>query len=76
MDNQQFSDKSQLLTDLPPYIYGTTRLGDGNIPFEDRVKVARAAVVRVLDAEDRPGPTAGPTAGEPGPHDGPGDETP
>jgi hypothetical protein len=37
-------DKSQLLTDLSPYVYGTTRLGDGNIPFEDRVRVARAAM--------------------------------
>jgi hypothetical protein len=33
-----------LLTDLPPYVYGTTRLGDGNIPFEDRVRTARAAM--------------------------------
>lgn len=38
------TDKSQLLTDLPPYIYGTTRLGDGNIPFENRVRTARAAM--------------------------------
>jgi len=38
------SDKSGLLRDLPPYIYGTTRLGDEKIPFEDRVKVARAAM--------------------------------
>jgi len=38
------SDKTQLLNDLPPYIYGTTRLGDENIPFEERVKVARAAM--------------------------------
>jgi hypothetical protein len=41
--NQPF-DKSQLLTDLPPYIYGTTRLGDEKIPFEERVKVAQAAM--------------------------------
>jgi predicted aldo/keto reductase-like oxidoreductase len=33
-----------LLNDLSPYIYGTTRLGDDNIPFEARVKVARAAM--------------------------------
>jgi predicted aldo/keto reductase-like oxidoreductase len=44
MSSNQMSDKSQLLTDLPPYIYGTTRLGDENIPFEERVKVARAAM--------------------------------
>jgi hypothetical protein len=37
-------DKSRLLTDLSPYVYGTTRLGDGKIPFEDRVRVARAAM--------------------------------
>ena len=37
-------DKSQLLNDLPPYVYGTTRLGDGNIPFEERVRTARAAM--------------------------------
>jgi predicted aldo/keto reductase-like oxidoreductase len=33
-----------LLTDLSPYVYGTTRLGDGKIPFDERVKVARAAM--------------------------------
>ncbi len=38
------TDKSNLLTDLPPYIYGTTRLGDGKIPLEDRVRTARAAM--------------------------------
>ena len=43
MTNGQI-DKSKLLSDLPPYIYGTTRLGDGNIPFEDRVYTARAAM--------------------------------
>jgi predicted aldo/keto reductase-like oxidoreductase len=36
--------KSQLLTDLPPYVYGTTRLGDSNLPFEERLRVARAAM--------------------------------
>jgi aryl-alcohol dehydrogenase-like predicted oxidoreductase len=41
--NESF-DKSQLLTDLPPYIYGTTRLGDEKIPFDERVNVARAAM--------------------------------
>jgi predicted aldo/keto reductase-like oxidoreductase len=40
----QSSHKSQLLTDLPPYIYGTTRLGDEKLPFDARVSVARAAM--------------------------------
>jgi aryl-alcohol dehydrogenase-like predicted oxidoreductase len=44
MTNPQPADKPPLLTDLPPYIYGTTRLGDQNIPFEDRVQMARAAM--------------------------------
>jgi aryl-alcohol dehydrogenase-like predicted oxidoreductase len=37
-------DKSRLLADVSPYVYGTTRLGDEKIPFEDRVRVARAAM--------------------------------
>ena len=37
-------DKSTLLTDLSPYVYGTTRLGDDKLPFTDRVKIARAAM--------------------------------
>ena len=44
MPKQQPSDKSQLLADLAPYVYGTTRLGDDKIPFDERVSVARAAV--------------------------------
>jgi hypothetical protein len=44
MDNKKSSDKSQLLNDLPQYVYGTTRMGDQNIPFEERVRVARAAM--------------------------------
>ena len=36
--------KSSLLADLPPYIYGTTRLGDNQIPFDDRVRMARVAM--------------------------------
>ncbi|HSL45870.1 MAG TPA: aldo/keto reductase [Anaerolineales bacterium] len=44
MANQQRLDKSELLTDLSPYIFGTTRLGDDKIPFDDRVSVARAAM--------------------------------
>ena len=35
---------SPLLTDLPPYIYGTTRLGDDYIPFDERVKMAHVAI--------------------------------
>jgi hypothetical protein len=38
------SDTSSLLTDLSPYIYGTTRLGDDKIPFIERVKIAHAAM--------------------------------
>ncbi|MEP7356786.1 MAG: hypothetical protein ABI847_06065, partial [Anaerolineales bacterium] len=38
------SDKSALLADLSPYIYGTGRLGDEKIPFDERVRVARAAM--------------------------------
>ena len=36
--------QTKLLTDISPYVYGTTRLGDDKIVFEDRVKVARAAM--------------------------------
>ncbi len=36
--------KSALLSDLSPYVYGTTRLGDDKISFDDRVKMARAAM--------------------------------
>lgn len=44
MSTKQTFDKFQLLTDLSPYIYGTTRLGDEKIPFDDRVSVTRAAM--------------------------------
>jgi len=44
VSTNQSSHKSHLLADLPPYIYGTTRLGDEKIPFDERVKVARAAM--------------------------------
>jgi hypothetical protein len=44
MDQQRFSEKSVLLTDISPYVYGTTRLGDGKIPFADRVEIAKAAI--------------------------------
>lgn len=40
----KMSNKSELLTDLPPYIYGSTRLGDEKIPFDERVSIARAAM--------------------------------
>ena len=39
-----FTAKTALLADLPPYIYGTTRLGDDQIPFNDRVRMARIAM--------------------------------
>jgi predicted aldo/keto reductase-like oxidoreductase len=41
---QPISDKSQLLTDISPYVYGTTRLGDDKIPFDERVTLARGAM--------------------------------
>jgi hypothetical protein len=44
MDQTRFSEKSVLLTDITPYVYGTTRLGDNKIPFEDRVEMAKAAI--------------------------------
>ena len=37
-------NNSELLTDLSPYVYGTGRLGDEKIPFDNRVRVARAAM--------------------------------
>ena len=36
--------QTKLLTDISPYVYGTTRLGDDKIPFDDRVKVAYTAM--------------------------------
>jgi hypothetical protein len=38
------SPPNHLLSDLSPYIYGTTRLGDAAIPFGERVRIARAAM--------------------------------
>lgn len=32
------------LTDVTPYIYGTTRLGDDQIPFDSRIAIALAAM--------------------------------
>src|ERR1035437_4953058 len=37
--------KSSLLSDLPPYIFGTTRLGDDRISFEERLQMAQTAMV-------------------------------
>jgi len=47
MPSTPASNKSVHLADLPPYIYGTGRLGDEKIPFDDRVSVARAAMQAV-----------------------------
>lgn len=47
MSTQKPVETSQLLSDLSPYIYGTTRLGDDKLPFDERVRVARAAMDRV-----------------------------
>jgi hypothetical protein len=44
MDESIFSEKSVLLNDITPYVYGTTRLGDDKIPFDDRVEMAKAAI--------------------------------
>lgn len=44
MEQKSTADKTSLLSDLSPYIYGTTRLGDDKIPFADRVKMARLAM--------------------------------
>jgi predicted aldo/keto reductase-like oxidoreductase len=44
MPQKLASDRSNLLTDLTPYVYGTTRLGDGGIQLDDRVHMARLAM--------------------------------
>jgi predicted aldo/keto reductase-like oxidoreductase len=44
MSHGQAVDKSHLLADISPYVYGTTRLGDDRIEFADRVTLARAAM--------------------------------
>lgn len=36
--------KNELLTDISPYVFGTTQMGNGQHPFDERVKVARAAM--------------------------------
>lgn len=47
MNTKPYNNKSDLLTDISKYVYGTTRLGDEKIPFEERVQVARAAMQAV-----------------------------
>jgi hypothetical protein len=37
-------NNSSALNEISPFIYGTTRLGDKNIPREERIKVAHAAM--------------------------------
>lgn len=44
MTQENGLSKLALLNDLSPYIYGTTRLGDSKIAFDERVKIARAAM--------------------------------
>lgn len=44
MNIQNFSEKSVLLTDISPYVFGTTRLGDEKIPFDERIEIAKAAI--------------------------------
>jgi aryl-alcohol dehydrogenase-like predicted oxidoreductase len=39
---------TRLLTDLMPFIYGTTRLGDASVPRAQRIAVAKSAVERGL----------------------------
>jgi hypothetical protein len=38
------TDHPSALTGIPPYIYGTTRLGDASLPRADRLQVAHAAM--------------------------------
>ena len=40
MNTSSTNSTPSLLSDVSPYIYGTTRLGDDRIPFEERVKMA------------------------------------
>lgn len=44
MNEPAAHDPSKLLTDLSPYVYGTTRLGDERIAFDKRVEMARMAM--------------------------------
>ena len=38
------SNTKSALTEITPYVYGTTRLGDEKIPRQERIKVAHAAM--------------------------------
>ena len=40
----QQTESNTLLKDISPYVYGTTRLGDENIPLDDRVRMADFAM--------------------------------
>lgn len=44
MTSESVSELNTRLNDISAYVYGTTRLGDDKIPFDERVKVARAAM--------------------------------
>jgi hypothetical protein len=44
MESTSENFKTSLLSDLTPYIYGTTRLGDIRFPFAERVKMAHIAM--------------------------------
>lgn len=44
MNAKKFSEKSVLLNDVSPFVYGTSRLGDESIPFSERVEIAKAAM--------------------------------
>ena len=44
MTQNHASDKSELLKDMSPYVYGTTRLGHDKLPYDDRVNIARKAL--------------------------------
>jgi predicted aldo/keto reductase-like oxidoreductase len=44
MKSKSPEQNTGLLNDISPYIYGTTRLGHDDIPFDERVKIARLAM--------------------------------
>jgi aryl-alcohol dehydrogenase-like predicted oxidoreductase len=44
MTSTSASESFTGFNDISAYVYGTTRLGDEKIPFDERVKVARAAM--------------------------------
>ncbi len=44
MPKTKSNDPSVLLGDITPYVYGTTRLGDSQIAFDSRVRLARLAM--------------------------------